>query len=128
MEKALVEVDMLEACSQHAKVAASEISADFAVNINPHPATRKYTYEQEIGIAAYYLRHGDGLIKVEENHLKTFGKKGWEARSVLNTLGVDTSRGAKHKGLLQRGTIDDEIDKAAGIFQTTLKEIKKRGL
>ena len=128
VDKALVDVDINEACLQHSNVASSEISADFAVDINPHPSSRKYTYDEEIEVVAYYLRHRDGLVNVEVKHMKLSGKRGWEAKSILNTLGVDTSRGTKHKGLLQRANIDDEIDKASGVFKTTLEEIKKRGL
>ena len=132
LEEALVDVNLNIECSQHENVATSKISADFAVNINPHPASKKYTYDEEIKIVAYYLLHKDGLIRVEENHMGLAGKKGWEAKGVLNSLGINTSRVSKHKGLLLNTNIDDAINDAAkganDILKTTLEEIKKRKL
>ena len=102
------------------------------LRINPHPASKKYTYDEEIKIVAYYLLHKDGLIRVEENHMGLAGKKGWEAKGVLNSLGINTSRVSKHKGLLLNTNIDDAINDAAkdanDILKTTLEEIKKRKL
>lgn len=94
----------------------------------PRVSSGKYTYDEKLETAAYYLKHNAGLIEVEERHLKLVGKRGWEAKTILNSLGLDTSRNSKHKGLLVRSKIDDEILKATGTFETTLEEIKRRGL
>ncbi len=111
-------------------VAAVPVTSKPASSVSPRPVavSGKYTYDEKLETAAYYLKHNIGLIGVEEQHLKLFGKRGWEAKTILNTLGLDTSRNSKHKGLLVRAKIDDEIPKATGIFKTTLVEIKKRGL
>ena len=69
-----------------------------------------------------------GLIDVEETVLKVSGKRGWEAKRILNDRGIDTSRNSVHKGLLIRSNIDDEISKATGVFKTTLEEIKSHSL
>ena len=101
-----------------------------ATSTSPKASTpsTKYTYDEKLGVAAFYLKHDAGLIAVEERHLSHFGKRGFEAMTILNSLGIDTSRNSKHKGLLVRSTIDDEIAKATGTFKTTLEEIKNRGL
>lgn len=91
-------------------------------------STKKYTYDEKINAVAYYLRTGKGLIQIEEEYMKLFGKKGWIAKAILNELGVDTSRKSIHKGLLSGANIDDEIAKASGTFKITLEEIKKRSL
>ena len=90
--------------------------------------SKKYKYDDKIKIAAYYLRNKDGLVQVEENYMKLIGKKGWTSKSILNELGVDTSRKSSHKGLLSVSYIDTELLNATGTFKITLEEIKKRGL
>lgn len=111
-------------------VATAPVTSKPASSASPRPVVTsgKYTYDEKLETAAYYLKHNIGLIGVEEQHLKIFGKRGWEAKVILNTFGLDTSRNSKHKGLLVRSKIDDEILKATGIFKTTLEEIKRRGL
>ena len=74
------------------------------------------------------MRNKDGLVQVEENYMKLIGKKGWTSKSILNELGVDTSRKSSHKGLLAVSNIDTELLNATGTFKITLEEIKKRGL
>ena len=106
--------------------AASKPAASTAPKVRvPSP---KYTHDEKLEVAAYYLKHNAGLIEVEERHLKLVGKRGWEAKAILNSLGIDTSRNSKHKGLMTRSKIDDEILKATGMFKTTLEELQKRGL
>ena len=88
-----------------------------------------YTYDEKLGVVLYYLQHEDGLIQVEENHMKLTGRHGATAKYILNKLGVDTSKKAGHRGLLQHSAnIDDEIAQATGTFKLTLEEIRKRGL
>ena len=88
---------------------------------------RGYTYEEKIKVAAYYLRHNEGLKQVEENHMGLVGRNGATAKYILNKLGIDTSKNANYKGLLLVADIDDEIRKATDAFKLTLEEIKKRG-
>ena len=130
----LADVDIHSICSaaNKAKISASPIDAVYKIGINNNGApTLKNTYDKELEVAAYYLRHNVGLVKVEENVLKLSGKKGWTAQTILRSLGiVDTSAKSIYKGLLSKphADIDVEISRATGIFKTTLEEIKKRGL
>ena len=87
-----------------------------------------YTYGEKIKVAAYYLRHSEGLVQVEENFLHLTGRNGATAKYILNLLGVDTSKKSTHKGLLLTQNLDDEIKKSTGVFKSTLEEIKNRGL
>ena len=87
-----------------------------------------YTYGEKIEMVAYYLRHDEGLVQVEENFLHLTGRNGATAKYILNMLGVDTSKKSTHKGLLLIHNLDDEIKKSTGVFKITLEEIKKRGL
>lgn len=83
---------------------------------------------KSLQIAVCYLKlKNGGLVDIEEQVLGR-NSNGSLAKNHLNKLGIDTSRGTEHKGLLLRSNIDDEIAKARGIFKTTLEEIKKRGL
>ena len=92
------------------------------------PRTGRYSYDEKIEEAAYYLRHQDGLVKVEKNILNIANGRGTTAKIHLNSLEINTERAIGHKGLLISSDIDDEISKATGIFKNTLEEIKKRGL
>lgn len=89
-----------------------------------------YTYHEKLAVAAYYLKEGEGLVQVEENHMNIYGRNGATAKYILNKLGLDTSRKSAHKGLLGKigSNLDDEIVKATGTFKITLEEIKRRGL
>lgn len=86
----------------------------------------EYTYGKLIEVAAYYLRNNVGLIPVEKNVLHLTNKKGFVAQNILNVLGIKTDGALK--GLLRKSNIDAEIAKATDDFETTLEEIKKRGL
>ena len=86
----------------------------------------EYTYGKLIEVAAYYLRNNVGLIPVEKNVLHLTNKKGFVAQNILNVLGIKTDGALK--GLLRKSNIDTEIAKATDDFETTLEEIKKRGL
>jgi hypothetical protein len=78
--------------------------------------------------AAYYLKNNGGLPEVEKVVLGC-NNNGSTAKGHLNALGVDTSRGSKHKGLLSHTNIDDAIAHATDtVFKNTLEEIKKREL
>lgn len=89
---------------------------------------KKYTNDEKIKVAAYYLQNNVGLVQVEEKHMHLEGNRGWAAKAILNELGIDTSRKSVHKGLLAVTNIDDAITNATGTFKTTLQEIKKQGL
>lgn len=87
---------------------------------------RKYTEDDKLQVALYYLTHMDGLEAAEEAVL---GRRsgGALAKDWLNRLGVDTSRGSAHKGLLDRIDIDDAIATATGMLKTTMESIKNKG-
>lgn len=87
----------------------------------------KYTQDEKLGVAVYYLRHNEGLIAVEEKHMRITGGRGWRARDILLESGVDTS--GKLKNLLNKTSIDNAIAKATNPkFKETLEKIKDLGL
>jgi hypothetical protein len=91
-------------------------------------AGRRYTDDDKYREAAYYLRNNVGLPEVERNVLGC-DNSGSSAMGHLNSLGIDTSRTSKHKGLLLHTNIDDAIANAVDTtFKNTLEEIKRRGL
>lgn len=125
---ALADLDIQSVCGTKAAIATAAISVEYAPRINTSGSTQKYTDDEEIEVAVFFLRNHTGLVDAEETVLKVSGKRGWEAKRILNDLGIDTSRKSVHKGLLIKSNIDTEIAKADGVFKTTLEEIKKRGL
>jgi hypothetical protein len=129
LDVALADFDIQEIYSQQSRIANSQISAKFAVNINPRANQQVYSHDEKIRTAAYYLRHKEGLVQVEENHLGLTGKGGWVAKAILNELGIGTARNSPHKGLLIAvANIDDAITAANGTFKATLEEIKQQGI
>ncbi len=89
---------------------------------------RTYTEDEMYREAAYYLKNNVGLPEVEKVVLGC-NNNGSTAKGHLNALGVDTSRGSNHKGLLSHTDIDDEIARTTdAVFRNTLEEIKKREL
>lgn len=128
LQRSLADLDIISICATKSTVSSASISAEYAPGINTTGSTPKYTDDEELEVAAYFLRNQSGLVDVEELVLHVSGKRGWEAKRILNDRGIDTSRKSVHRGLLIKSNIDDEISKASGIFKTTLEEIKKRGL
>ena len=128
LDLALADLDIISICATKTAVAAAAINAEYAPGLNASGAAPKYTDDEELEVVAYFLRNQVGLIDVEETVLKVSGKRGWEAKRILNDRGIDTSRKSVHKGLLIKSNIDVEISKATGVFKTTLEEIKRRGL
>lgn len=127
IDKALVDVDVNQVRVEYPTVESARISAEFAMNINPHATLELYTDDEKIEAVAHYLYHNDGLRAVEEKCLGVTGKRGWEASNILSEKGVDTS--GKMKNLLNKKNIDDAIADATDIeFKNTLNEIKARGL
>lgn len=103
---------------------------DKAINIKYAPIRLrgknavKYSLDDKYKVAGFFMRNNVGLIKMENQLLGLMNKKGWVAKAILDSLGVENKR----KGLLIKSDIDIEISKATGIFKHTLEEIKKRGL
>ena len=93
--------------------------------------TGGFSDAERYAAAAYYLRNDDatlGAVQVAALGISATAGNGSQAKTVLNRLGVDTSRSSTHRGLLNRISIDDAIVTATDPFKTTLEEIKKRGL
>ena len=84
----------------------------------------KFSLDDKYKVAGFFMRNDIGLIKIENQLLGLTNKKGWVAKSILDSLGVENKR----KGLLIKSNIDIEISLANGTFKHTLEEIKKRGL
>ena len=86
--------------------------------------TVKFSLDDKYKVAGFFIRNNVGLIKIENQLLGLTNKKGWVAKEILDSLGVENKR----KGLLTKSDIDTEIAKATGTFKRTLEEIKKREL
>ena len=83
-----------------------------------------FSLDEKYKVAVFFMRNNVGLIKIENRLLGLTNKKGWVAKAILDSLGVENKR----KGLLMNSNIDIEISKATDTFKNTLEEIKKRGL
>lgn len=86
-----------------------------------HSLKEKYTEEQKLSIAEYYLNHDKGMIYIEENILGLFNKDGWIVMDILHTLGIKGNK----KGILLKHSIDEEILMSEGLYKETLLKIKK---
>jgi hypothetical protein len=111
-----------------AKASSSASSGSATTPKKKTSGRAKYTEDDMYKEAAYYLKNNGGLPEVEKVVLGC-NNNGSNAKGHLNALGVDTSRGSKHKGLLSHTNIDDAIAHATDtVFKNTLEEIKKREL
>ena len=129
LNKALADLDIAKICSGKAKVSTAPINATYGIDINAGASSKKCGYDdEELMVAAYYLRNHSSLIKVEEVVLNVSNKKGFIAMKILNKLGIDTSAMSPHRGLLATTDINTAINSATGTFKATLEEILKRGL
>jgi hypothetical protein len=128
LKRSLADLDIRSICAKRSVVAVAAISAEYAAGINTSGTMPKYSDDEELEVAAYYLRNQIGLIDIEELVLRVSGKLGWEAKRILNNRGIDTSRKSVHKGLLIKSDIDTEIAKANGLLKETLIKIKNKGL
>ena len=87
----------------------------------------KYSTDEKLKVASYFLRNNTNLSETEKKVLK-IDNHGSKVREILISLGIDTSRLSSQKGLLLTHNIDDEINKAEGIFKNTLEDLRDRGL
>lgn len=84
----------------------------------------KFSLDDKYKVAGFFMRNNVGLVKIENQLLGLTNKKGWVAKAILDSLGVENKR----KGMLINSNIDIEISKATDTFKNTLEEIKNRGL
>lgn len=100
------------------------ITIEYGPKVENRKNASQISTEQMLTAAAFFMRGKPSLIKVEEQILQLFNKRGWAAKKILENLGITNDK----KGLLINADIDSEIARATGVFKETLEEIKKLGL
>ena len=97
----------------------NKIEIEYGTNVGSKKSSSPLDEQTKLELSYKFLKDGLSLIKLEETVLNLQNRRGWAAKHILESMGIDSSK----KGVLQKTTISQEISTSTGQYLETLNNL-----